>query len=311
MMRALVLSALVAVLVLLPGVAHAGDAGQQDSTGLADSVAATVVVGIGSGTGAGVATSPTDLVTAAHVVDTAPAVRLQTPAGPQTAEVVATDEVRDLALLRTPGHGLPVVSLRDEPAQVGEQVYAAGAPLGGVQLTSGIVSALTTLDGVDQVQTDAAINPGNSGGPLLDTDGLAVGIVVTKSGDNEGIGWATAAAEVDAFLSEATAAGPTGPDSEQTTPAGSPSAPPAWPWAVAGATVVAAATSFGLARRHRRPQAAHTPTAPSAPVLIYPPLDLTTDLDLTTEPGMTGVTTPLAGNNPNTTPTPQETPWTP
>ena len=117
------------------------------------------------------------------------------------ADVTARDDVRDLALLTTQPHGLAPVAVREQPVRVGEQVYAAGAPLGDyVQLTSGIVSAVIEQGGVAEVQTDAAVNPGNSGGPLLDADGRLVGIVVTKSEDREGIGWATAAPEVAEFV---------------------------------------------------------------------------------------------------------------
>ena len=68
--------------------------------------------------------------------------------------------------------------------QVGDSVYAIGNPYGlNETLTRGIVSALgreiSAPDGAKitgAIQTDAALNPGNSGGPLLNEEGLVIGV---------------------------------------------------------------------------------------------------------------------------------------
>jgi serine protease Do len=61
----------------------------------------------------------------------------------------------------------------------------------------GIVSAvgrqLKEEDRMIYIQTDTPINPGNSGGPLVNDDGVIVGIntlILSQSGGNEGIGFA-------------------------------------------------------------------------------------------------------------------------
>jgi putative serine protease PepD len=85
---------------------------------------------------------------------------------------------------------------------VGSDVVAMGNPLGlRYSTTTGIVSGLnrTTTTKAGQlsglIQFDAAVNPGSSGGPLLNTQGLVVGVVVSIAdpGDDEafaGIGFA-------------------------------------------------------------------------------------------------------------------------
>jgi serine protease Do len=116
------------------------------------------------------------------------------------ARLVGTDPRTDLAVLKLPGTGFPVVPLGDSArVAVAEVVLAVGNPFGlGQTVTMGIVSAVGRAnvgiaDYEDFIQTDAAINPGNSGGALVNTRGELIGIntaIFTQSGGSMGIGFA-------------------------------------------------------------------------------------------------------------------------
>ncbi len=121
----------------------------------------------------------------------------------RTAEVIGSDELSDLALLKIEGDRLPKVKLGNSNSlTVGEWVVAIGSPFGFEHsVTAGIVSAkgrsLPGPDGTSNyvpfIQTDVAINPGNSGGPLFNLDGEVVGInsqIFTRSGGFMGLSFA-------------------------------------------------------------------------------------------------------------------------
>jgi S1-C subfamily serine protease len=145
------------------------------------------------------------IVTNHHVIQGASAVEVLLSNGDRyAAEIIGSDELNDLAVLRIDRDGLPAIDLRpaDEPVRVGETVVAIGSPFGlDATVTSGIISALNRdlrIPGSPEVipaviQTDAAINPGNSGGALVDLQGRLVGIntaIVSRTGVNEGVGFA-------------------------------------------------------------------------------------------------------------------------
>ncbi len=100
--------------------------------------------------------------------------------------------------------------------RTGQEVIAIGSALGLQNtVTRGIVSARRQAGSIVLLQTDAAINPGNSGGPLLDRQGVVVGVTTLKMGGQaEGLGFAVAADHVAALVEGrsstlvATAAGP-------------------------------------------------------------------------------------------------------
>ena len=100
-------------------------------------------------------------------------------------KILAYDIPLDLALVQMTGVDVPltIVDFADsENAVIGDQVYAIGHPeQGGLwSLTSGVISAYWQdyggVKGKNLFQTDASINRGNSGGPLLDEQGIMIGI---------------------------------------------------------------------------------------------------------------------------------------
>jgi serine protease Do len=108
------------------------------------------------------------------------------------AEVVGSDELADLALLRIRAdREFPAVEFgNSDSVLVGEWSLAVGNPFGLFEsakpsVTVGVVSALhrdfrpnpnEPRVYIDMIQTDAAINRGNSGGPLVDSQGKVIGV---------------------------------------------------------------------------------------------------------------------------------------
>jgi serine protease Do len=120
-------------------------------------------------------------VTNAHVVGAAEEVRLIDRHGSETtALVIARDPVRDVAVISLP-EGATGLQLAPDAPQLGDEVFALGAPLGvEFTLTEGRISSLARQTDIAvpmlMLQHDAAVNPGSSGGPLVDTEGRLLGM---------------------------------------------------------------------------------------------------------------------------------------
>ena len=156
--------------------------------------------GRAQGGGSGVVIAPDGyLLTSAHVVDGGgTGVRASFPDGRTlAAEVVGSDPLSDLAVIRAAGGDLAAAELGDAAdLRVGQLVVAIGNPLGFAgSVTAGVVSALgrslpTSARGrlvENVIQTDAALNPGNSGGALADGLGRVVGINTAVAGIGLGL----------------------------------------------------------------------------------------------------------------------------
>lgn len=132
------------------------------------------------------------------------------------AQLVGASPDNDLAVLKIDAPAdrlLPIPLGKSSDLQVGQRVYAIGNPFGlDHSLTTGIISAVnreiealtgSRIEGA--IQTDAAINPGNSGGPLLDSEGLLIGLntaIISPNGGSAGIGFAIPVDEVRRVVTE-------------------------------------------------------------------------------------------------------------
>jgi S1-C subfamily serine protease len=162
--------------------------------------------GIGSGV---IYRSDGYIITNNHVVEGARTVEVAFADGTtEQGEVVGTDQITDLAVIKVNRDGLPAASFSDDKQlAVGQLTVAIGSPSGFQStVTSGVLSGMgrefpPELTGgqqesslVDLLQTDAPISPGNSGGALADRDGQVIGINVAYLPPNEtgaeGIGFA-------------------------------------------------------------------------------------------------------------------------
>lgn len=119
------------------------------------------------------------------------------------AEVVAMDDILDVAVLKVNGADFPYLTFGDSnELRLGQAVIAIGNALGEFRNTvsTGVVSGVSrtitastgygTSEALENViQTDAAINPGNSGGPLLNLNGEVIGVNVAVASNSENIGF--------------------------------------------------------------------------------------------------------------------------
>ena len=137
------------------------------------------------------------VATAYHCVASGQKTEVRTRSGDEfVGRTIAADPKNDIALIKVEGLSevISPMGIRETDPRQGDTVYGLGhpfAPASGRTLamegmlqwsvTAGIVSAV----GPRLIQTDTALNPGNSGGPVVDEDGLIVGIASRKlSGDN-------------------------------------------------------------------------------------------------------------------------------
>ena len=139
------------------------------------------------------------IVTNNHVVDRANLIKVQLEERTKEqfdAKVIGKDARTDIALIKIETkRKLPFVRMgTSADVQVGEWVAAFGNPYGyGHTMTKGIISAvgreIDELNLFPFMQTDASINPGNSGGPLVNTQGLVIGVNAAIDARAQGIGF--------------------------------------------------------------------------------------------------------------------------
>jgi serine protease Do len=131
------------------------------------------------------------IVTNDHVAGNAVRITVTMTGGKRLkAQLVGTDPLTDVSLIKVDGSNLPCVSFgNSDDIITGEWAIAFGNPFGLFDIndkptvTLGVVSSIGMNLGhindhfyTGMIETDAAINGGNSGGPLVNSQGNVIGM---------------------------------------------------------------------------------------------------------------------------------------
>ena len=221
--------------------------------------AVSILVGKGDGQVAGVASgviirSDGVILTANHVVRGMREVQVRLKSGEtyDQVELIASDERRDVAALRIPATGLPVLPIGNSAnAASGATVFVVSNAVGlPWTASSGILSATRMADDVPGagsgyriLQFTAPLSPGSSGGVLVDAEAKILGIVVGSLSVGQNVNFAV---PIDSIAGLGNASGGTRFDSgarlqpfgaKATSAAAAPANPSAAPVAPPGYTL--------------------------------------------------------------------------
>lgn len=100
----------------------------------------------------------------------------------------------------------PFLEIEKSAAKTGEEVFTIGNPIGlDFTISNGIISSVRNQVGFGQIiQTNAPISAGSSGSPLINMDGLAIGVVTFTFAEGQNLNFAISLIdkELDAGLNK-------------------------------------------------------------------------------------------------------------
>ncbi len=164
-------------------------------------------------TGSGFVFDEHRVLTNAHVVAGVdePVVRVRLSDAGMSATVVYFDPEADIAILDVPELDARVLQFSAEQAQSGDSAVIAGFPQGGpfraepARVRTVVDARGDDIYGEAGVQREVyvvrgLVQPGNSGGPLLDLDGRVLGMVFGADEQQEAVGYAVTAAQLQSAV---------------------------------------------------------------------------------------------------------------
>ena len=162
-------------------------------------------------TGTGVVVKAGYVVTNAHVIAGARAIRVFTARGPLAATAVRFDPDLDVAVLRVPGLDAgPLVFATGDPPRgtIGATIgfpNGGSAVIGPAAVTDTYVAEGLDIEGSapvsrEVIELQAVVDPGDSGGPFLLANGTVGGLVFAESRTDASVGYALSPAAVAAAI---------------------------------------------------------------------------------------------------------------
>jgi S1-C subfamily serine protease/Tfp pilus assembly protein PilF len=123
--------------------------------------------------------------------------------------ILESSEERDLAVLKADAKHVPFLKLEQRrEAIVGTRVAVIGSPLGlEGTVSEGIISAVRSMDSEEPlIQITAPVSPGSSGSPVINSEGIVIGIATFILKDSQSLNFARPAREAAELLNNSTAA---------------------------------------------------------------------------------------------------------
>jgi len=141
--------------------------------------------------GGGVVSGRELVTTNCHVIEDAARLAVHYRKQVLAATPLTANQDRDLCQITVPQLNAPRAVFHTGRLQVGQRVYAIGAPEGlELTLTEGLISSLRDFEGSQYIQTSAAISQGSSGGGLFDTEARLIGITAFLISEGQNLNFA-------------------------------------------------------------------------------------------------------------------------
>lgn len=147
------------------------------------------------GFGSGFIIDNQTIVTNVHVVEGASKVYILKPNDDTKYNVTgfsAIDKINDIIILKVENFFGTSIGLSDGSIpEIGERIYAIGNPKGlNGTFSEGIVSGIRDMESRQVLQITAPISPGSSGGPILNSNGLVIGVAFGSYSSGQNLNFA-------------------------------------------------------------------------------------------------------------------------
>jgi len=122
----------------------------------------------------------------------------------------ASDEVNDLVVLEVQEHNIPALSISDiENVVTGDSIYVAGSPLGySGTFSEGIISSIRKTEVGTVYQITAPISQGSSGGPVINNEGVVIGVSTATLSEGQNINFASPSFYIKPLIENSTSLKP-------------------------------------------------------------------------------------------------------
>lgn len=155
------------------------------------------------GQGSGFFIDQNKVVTNYHVIEGSSSIKIRMNDSAEfvARHIILQDSALDVAILAIDmpaSRKVTPIPFRAKLPEQGERIYVVGNPLGLEQsVTDGIVSSVRELKHYGKViQFTAGISPGNSGSPLLDANGMALGVARLALSEGQNLNFAVPADKI-------------------------------------------------------------------------------------------------------------------